>query len=35
MNDDKMNSNNIEAEYMDIANRNAWPIIYQVSFAYV
>ncbi|XP_034839382.1 tyrosine-protein phosphatase non-receptor type 61F-like isoform X1 [Maniola hyperantus] len=29
MNDDKMNSNNIEAEYMDIAVRNAWPIIYQ------
>ncbi|XP_061382145.1 tyrosine-protein phosphatase non-receptor type 61F-like isoform X1 [Danaus plexippus] len=23
-----MNSNNIEAEYMDIANRDAWPIIY-------
>ncbi|XP_046976774.1 tyrosine-protein phosphatase non-receptor type 61F-like isoform X1 [Vanessa cardui] len=29
MNDEKMNSHNIEAEYMDIANRNAWPIIYQ------
>ncbi|XP_039763159.1 tyrosine-protein phosphatase non-receptor type 61F-like isoform X2 [Pararge aegeria] len=29
MNDDKMNTNNIEAEYMDIAVRNAWPIIYQ------
>ncbi|CAH0716299.1 unnamed protein product, partial [Brenthis ino] len=29
MYDDKMNSNNIEAEYMDIANRNAWPLIYQ------
>ncbi|XP_052751404.1 tyrosine-protein phosphatase non-receptor type 2-like isoform X1 [Galleria mellonella] len=29
MNDDKMSSNSVEAEYMDIANRNAWPIIYQ------
>ncbi|XP_052746619.1 tyrosine-protein phosphatase non-receptor type 61F isoform X2 [Bicyclus anynana] len=29
MNDDKMSNNNIEAEYMDIAARNAWPIIYQ------
>ncbi|XP_038216097.1 tyrosine-protein phosphatase non-receptor type 61F-like isoform X1 [Zerene cesonia] len=29
MNNDKMGSNNVEAEYMDIANRNAWPIVYQ------
>ncbi|KAM3969060.1 protein tyrosine phosphatase [Aphomia sociella] len=29
MNDDKMSSNSVEAEYMDIANKNAWPIIYQ------
>ncbi|CAG4942722.1 unnamed protein product [Colias eurytheme] len=29
MTDDKMSSNNVEAEYMDIANRNAWPIVYQ------
>ncbi|XP_059055362.1 tyrosine-protein phosphatase non-receptor type 61F-like isoform X2 [Achroia grisella] len=24
-----MSSNSVEAEYMDIANKNAWPIIYQ------
>lgn len=35
MNGDKMNMNNVEAEYMEIANRNAWPIIYQVSITYV
>ncbi|XP_053624416.1 tyrosine-protein phosphatase non-receptor type 2-like isoform X2 [Plodia interpunctella] len=29
MNEDKMSSNSVEAEYMDIANRNAWPIVYQ------
>ncbi|XP_072930906.1 tyrosine-protein phosphatase non-receptor type 61F-like [Epargyreus clarus] len=29
MNDGKMTSNNVEAEYMDIANSNAWPIVYQ------
>ncbi|CAH2035674.1 unnamed protein product, partial [Iphiclides podalirius] len=29
MNDEKMNSSNVEAEYTDIANRNAWPIVYQ------
>ncbi|XP_068632756.1 tyrosine-protein phosphatase non-receptor type 61F-like isoform X2 [Battus philenor] len=29
MNDGKMNLNNVEAEYMDIANKSAWPIVYQ------
>ncbi|XP_060809415.1 tyrosine-protein phosphatase non-receptor type 61F isoform X2 [Amyelois transitella] len=29
MNDNKMSTNSVEAEYMDIANRNAWPIVYQ------
>ncbi|XP_041987144.1 tyrosine-protein phosphatase non-receptor type 61F-like isoform X2 [Aricia agestis] len=29
MNGEKMNTNNVEAEYMDIANRNAWTITYQ------
>lgn len=30
MNDGKMTNNTVEAEYMDIANKNAWPLVYQV-----
>ncbi|KAL0902107.1 hypothetical protein ABMA27_000056 [Loxostege sticticalis] len=29
MNDGKMTNNTVEAEYMDIANKNAWPLVYQ------
>lgn len=29
-----MNMSNIEAEYLDIATRNAWPLVYQVSLKF-
>ncbi|XP_049885300.1 tyrosine-protein phosphatase non-receptor type 61F-like isoform X2 [Pectinophora gossypiella] len=29
MNNNKMTSKSVEAEYLDIANKNAWPLVYQ------